>query len=1295
MRAKVRTAWGRVFRAAAFISFALLLFVPPAGAQRLLEADGHTDTFTLINSVLAPGRDAIEDPGCLHPEFGPHITQAYDDALGKPVFVFHMHRDIDGDTCERIDRQRNEIKTYGPSPDYVKGFLNDTVTFRWRFKLDAGFQPSSSFTHIHQIKAGDGDAGAPIITLTPRAGTPQRMELIHVNSLGTTTRLTFVPLDSFKGEWVEVYERFTYSFTGAYSIQIKRLRDGLALLDYSNPSLDLWRTGTTFSRPKWGIYRSLNNIASLRDEQVRFDRFCLAKGADDCVPEAPGFYVSAAPLSRTVSAGNSVAWTVTARPVGGFSETVDLSATGLPPDTTATFEPSSLVGAVGTASLVVTTGSGTPADTYTVGIVGTSASLTRTTAATLVVKDPNVNYPPTISSIADRLIAMNGTTGAIPFAVDDWETPAAALTVSAASSDEAVVPAGGVVLGGVGAARVVGVTPAPDAVGVATITLTVSDGVNAVSEDFVVTVNAPPTISSIPDQTIGTSSTTGPIPFTVADRESPPEGLTVSAASSNTSLVPSAGLLLGGSGSERTLAVTPASGRAGSATITLTVSDGRHGASTSFRVTIDAAPLLSPVRDRAIPEDTSTGAIAFSVVDPETPADAFTVSATSSDPGIVPDENITVVTTPNPWTSTDVGAVAAVGRSAPGDVVVVQASGADIWGTADEGHFVYQPLTGDGEMVARVASLQNTNAWAKAGVMFRASTAANSQQVFMLVSPTSGISLQRRLATGGSSSSTTITGVAAPCWVRLVKSGTTFTASYALDQDGVPAAWLPLGAPLTIDMGPTVLRGLAATSHADGTLATATFDNVSGPPNVGGNRALSVTPAPDANGVTTIHLAVSDGLNSVSRDFDLTVSPVNDPPTLSPTADQALLEDASTGPIPFTVEDVDNPSGDLVVTATAADAALLPPDGIVLGGSGSARIVTLTPAANANGATLVTLTVGDGLSSVSGTFTLAVAAVNDPPTVLPLADRAIPENSSTGPLAFTVADLDNPVELLGVTASSSNPVLVPPAGIALGGSGAERTITITAAPHRIGDATITVTVSDGSATASGSFVLHVEGVPWMSPLPNRTLLEDTSTGPMPFVVFDRDTPIDALALSTSSSNPALVPPEGIAILGDGFLRWIGVQPAANQSGTATITLTATDGVGTASRSFTLTVLAVNDPPTITRIADQEVAEDGTTGAIPFAVGDVETPAAALVVEASSSNRRLLPDTGIVLGGGGASRTITLTPAAGRHGWARVTVTVSDGARRQRTDFRLTVTAAERDRAREGPGTPDPTGEAQP
>jgi len=250
----------------------------------VLSANGPGNTYELIDSVLGRGSAAEEVPDCSHPAFGRHISEVYDSMLCKYVFAFDIHVTPDNDRCVAFDRQRNEIKTFGPSPDSLKGFLNDTVTHHWKFKLDSGFLPSPSFTHIHQIKAGDGDDGAPIITLTPRFGHPDKMQVIHTGSGSATSLGTVLQVDlaPFKGVWVEAEEHIIYKTAGTYSLTIRRIGDDSVLLSYTNTNIDMWRNGTTFVRPKWGIYRSLNNTSYLRDEEVRFADFCIGKGRAWC-----------------------------------------------------------------------------------------------------------------------------------------------------------------------------------------------------------------------------------------------------------------------------------------------------------------------------------------------------------------------------------------------------------------------------------------------------------------------------------------------------------------------------------------------------------------------------------------------------------------------------------------------------------------------------------------------------------------------------------------------------------------------------------------------------------------------------------------------------------------------------------------------------------------------------------------------------------------------------------------------------------------------------------------------------
>ena len=249
-----------------------------------LEADGPGATYELIGSVLGGNSSRLvnESPDCSHPmgQQKRHIWEEFNGELNKQVFAFQLHVAPDGDLCEAIDRQRNEIKSFGPSPATVKAFNGDEMIFRWKFKLDAGFQPSSSFTHIHQVKAGDGtNDGSPLITITPRYGSPDKLEIIHTGDGSTTTlgKVKIVDLAPFKGTWIEAVEKIKFGTHGTYSLVLKRVSDGAELLSYSSTDMDLWRSGATFIRPKWGIYRSLNNKDRLRDEKVWFADFAIGK----------------------------------------------------------------------------------------------------------------------------------------------------------------------------------------------------------------------------------------------------------------------------------------------------------------------------------------------------------------------------------------------------------------------------------------------------------------------------------------------------------------------------------------------------------------------------------------------------------------------------------------------------------------------------------------------------------------------------------------------------------------------------------------------------------------------------------------------------------------------------------------------------------------------------------------------------------------------------------------------------------------------------------------------------------
>jgi regulation of enolase protein 1 (concanavalin A-like superfamily) len=183
-----------------------------------------------------------------------------------------------------------------------------------------------------------------------------------------------------------------------------------------------------------------------------------------------------------------------------------------------------------------------------------------------------------------------------------------------------------------------------------------------------------------------------------------------------------------------------------------------------------------------------------------------------------------ITTLPPGWNSTDVGTPGMAGSASFNNgTFTVSGSGADIWSTADNFQYAYQSVTGDQTITARVASQQNTNVWAKAGVMIRQSTAANSAYVFVMITPGNGVNMQYRPTNGGTSVQLAQQlGHAAPYWVRLVRSGNTFTGFSSADG----TTWAQVGT-ISVTMSSGVTAGMAVCAHNNTALSAVTFDSVS------------------------------------------------------------------------------------------------------------------------------------------------------------------------------------------------------------------------------------------------------------------------------------------------------------------------------------------------------------------------------------------------------------------------------------------------------------------------------------
>jgi len=211
---------------------------------------------------------------------------------------------------------------------------------------------------------------------------------------------------------------------------------------------------------------------------------------------------------------------------------------------------------------------------------------------------------------------------------------------------------------------------------------------------------------------------------------------------------------------------------------------------------------------------------------------------------------------------------------------------------------------------------------------------------------------------------------------------------------------------------------------------------------------------------------------------------------------------------------------------------------------------------------------------------------------------------------------------------------------------------------------IGVTTAGGSALSTTNFTVTV-----VTPTAGNnsfTVAEDSGATALNVLANDSSNGGGALSITAKSNSTHGT----VTITGGG--TGLTYAPNANYVGADSFTYTISNGSGTATATVTMTITAVADPPTIANMIDRSTKVGVSTGPIGFTIGDAETAAASLTLTRASSNTTLVPLANVVLGGSGANRTVTVTPAAGLSGTATITVTVSDGALTSSDAFVLTV-----------------------
>ena len=462
-------------------------------------------------------------------------------------------------------------------------------------------------------------------------------------------------------------------------------------------------------------------------------------------------------------------------------------------------------------------------------------------------------------------------------------------------------------------------------------------------------------------------------------------------------------------------------------------------------------------------------------------------------------------------------------------------------------------------------------------------------------------------------------------------------------------------------------------------------------PNTTGS--ITFTPVPTANGSATITVSVNDGgasNNIVTRTFTVTVNPVNQPPTLNALADMSINENATQQTVNLSgiTSGATNEVQTLTVTASSSNTGLILTPTVTYTSPNTTGTIRFTPVAYGFGSAIITVTVNDGGASnnvVSRTFTVTVNPVNQPPTLNALANVNINENAGlqTVNVAGITSGATNEVQTLTVTASSSNTGLIPNPTVNYTSPNTTGSITFAPANDAYGSAIITVTVNDGGTSnniVSQTFTVTVNPVnqpPTLNPPADISLNENAGqqTVNLSGITSGAANENQTLTVTASSSNTGLIPTPAVTYTSPNTTGSLRFTPVTNSYGAATITVTVNDG-GTSnnivSHAFTVTVNQVDTPPTISSITNRIIAVDASTPAIPFTVGDAETPAANLTLSGSSDNPTLVLPGDIVFGGSSSNRTVTVTPEPGQTGVANITITVSDGTDTASSVFQLSV-----------------------
>jgi hypothetical protein len=403
--------------------------------------------------------------------------------------------------------------------------------------------------------------------------------------------------------------------------------------------------------------------------------------------------------------------------------------------------------------------------------------------------------------------------------------------------------------------------------------------------------------------------------------------------------------------------------------------------------------------------------------------------------------------------------------------------------------------------------------------------------------------------------------------------------------------------------------------------------------------------------------------------------PVYTSPTLSAIANVSINENA--GGQSVALSGITTGSGSSVtVSASSSNPALIPNPAVAYTSPSSTGSLSFTPVSNVTGSAVITVTLNNGEPSnniVSRSFTITVNPVYISPTLSAIANVSINENA--GGQSVTLSGITTGSgSLVTVSASSSNPALIPNPAVAYTSPNPTGSLSFTPVSNAAGSAVITVTLNNGEPSnniVSRSFTITVNPVytsPTLSAIANVSINENAGGQSVALSGITTGSG-SSVTISASSSNPALIPNPAVAYTSPSSTGSLSFTPASNAAGSAVITVTLNNGEPSnniASRSFTVTVTAastaINQAPTLNAIEDMTLSYNASAQTIALSGISAGAPneVQPLTISASSSNPALIPTPAVTYSSPLTTGTLSFKPKSKSSGSAIITVTVNDG-----------------------------------